>query len=431
MGFLSLLALGINGVVGVGIFFAPAEVAALIPGTVTIGGFTVARSVVGFALTALAMIPVALTIGLLGSRFDQDGGPVLYARAAFGELAGFVVGWLAYVSSVFSAAAIHVGLMRALADAAGIASPWAQKAGAVGLVLALSAIVAAGIGVSARVWSVLTILKLVPLLLLLVAWLVVSGRSSVPQPEATQQAGSWLRAGLTIAFTYQGFEIVPMIAGQARSSARTIPLATLGALLLSGVLYLFLQQACVSNVADLAHASSPLVAAGQALGGDRLGALLRAGTSVSALGIAFGMMAMTPRFLSALARVSHLGAGLSDESQKGTPRWALAVTVVMVSVLVMAGSLGELFTLSSIAVITQHGIGACALAVLAFRRQRGLILRHAWSVIPTLGVVAVLLTAASAREWGVAAGVAAVGIVLRALRRKTQLAPTEAPRPNP
>src|SRR5512145_3197168 len=88
-----LLALGVNGIVGVGIFFAPATVAADAPGLGT---------VFVFVATGLALLPAALTFARLGSRFDEDGGPVVFERAAFGEPVAFVVGWVAYVSAVFS-----------------------------------------------------------------------------------------------------------------------------------------------------------------------------------------------------------------------------------------------------------------------------------------------------------------------------------------
>ena len=84
VGAFALLALGVNGIVGVGIFFRPSTLAQQAPG---LGGVLV------FAGTALALLPVALTFAALGRRFDVDGGPVVYARAAFGEFVAFVVGY--------------------------------------------------------------------------------------------------------------------------------------------------------------------------------------------------------------------------------------------------------------------------------------------------------------------------------------------------
>src|SRR5512145_553427 len=122
VGALQLLALGLNGIVGVGIFFIPASVAASAPG---LGAVAV------FALTGLALVPAALAFATLGRRFDEDGGPVVFARAAFGPRAAFLVGWVAYVSAFFSAAAVIAGLTRAAAPALGVESAPGQRAAAV------------------------------------------------------------------------------------------------------------------------------------------------------------------------------------------------------------------------------------------------------------------------------------------------------------
>ncbi|NVJ01617.1 APC family permease, partial [Myxococcus sp. AM009] len=244
MGPLQLLALGVNGIVGVGIFFAPAEVAALAPG---------ASAIAAFALTGLALIPVALAFAVLGRRFDADGGPVLFARAAFGERASFLVGWVAYVSAFLSTAAVVAGLSQAVAPSLGLEGALGQRVLASVLVTALAGVVASGIRVSAGTWTALTVVKLLPLAALLVAFLALSG----PPPAQVVAARpamdvSWLRAGLTVMFAYQGFEIVPVIAGQVRSSSRTVPLATVGSLLVAVLLYVGLVWACVAALPELA-----------------------------------------------------------------------------------------------------------------------------------------------------------------------------------
>ena len=55
------------------------------------------------------------------------------------------------------------------------------------------------------------------------------------------------------------------------------------------------------------------------LGGAGLARLVAAGTSVSALGIAFGMMVTTPRYLSALAAGERTLFDLERLSPNGVP----------------------------------------------------------------------------------------------------------------
>jgi basic amino acid/polyamine antiporter, APA family len=407
VGALQLLALGLNGIVGVGIFFVPATVAISAPG---LGAVAV------FALTGLALLPAALTFATLGRRFDEDGGPVVFARAAFGERVSFLVGWVAYVSALFSASAVVVGLTRATLPALGVATGLAARAAPAVLVTLLAAVVASGVRLSARVWTSLTALKLAPLVLLVGALALAWGR--LPAPAAATPSFGWLRAVLVVVFTCQGFEIVPVIAGQVRASSRAVPFATVGSLVAAMALYLALVLACVTALPALSSSAAPLADAGGVLGGASLSWLVRLGTSVSALGIAFGMMVTSPRYLSALASGERTLFDLDRTSPSGVPMRALGVTWVVVAVIVSLGELGELFALSSIAVLMQFGTSALALIVLALRRERGLRPRQAWPAIPTLAVAAALVASgATVLEAQVAAGALVLGFALLLVAR--------------
>lgn len=405
LGTLSLLALGVNGIVGVGIFFTPNKIAGLAPGS---------ASVAVVALTGLALVPVALAVATIGARFHEDGGPVLYARAAFGELAGFVVGWLAYVAALFSMASVMTGFMSAVLPF----GRFGVHAAAIGLLTALTLVAAIGIRVSAGVWNTLTVLKLLPLVGLAIA-------ASFLHPHAASHAATdwhavhWGRAALTAVFVFQGFEIVPVVAGQARDPARTIPLAVLGSLAIATVLYLLLQRGAVAGVPGLADTSAPLVAMGDAYGGAGFGRVVSIGTSISAMGICFGMVATTPRFLSALVPRTRFGA----ESPRGVPLAALFVTWLAVAAIVSLGDLGQLLALSSLSVVMQYLLVALALLKFAARGERDVRWRDGWPAIPTIVVALVLVSGASRGEWAVAGGSVAVSLVVYfAVRRRLALA---------
>ena len=403
-----LLALGINGIVGVGIFFAPADIAARAPGAGT----------VIFAVTALLLVPVALAFAVLGGRFDEDGGPVVFAREAFGALPAFVVGWIAYASAIASTAAVTVGLTAAVAPMAGVAGAAGQRVAATLLAAVLALICAAGLRPSARTWTGLTALKLVPLVALALVYLAVPAPVLMGGAAVAASRPSWQSAALVATFAYQGFEIVPVLAGRAQRPSMSVPLATLGSLAAAAVLYVALQAACAAALPDLAASRAPLVDSALVLGGPSLAALVGAGTSLSALGIAFGMMAATPFYLSALARVDRLGIGLDAVDARGVARRALFVTWALVTLLIQAGGRGELFALSSIAVLSQYVVTAAALLALALRGRRGLGRRHAALAVPAGAVSLALVAGASPREALVAATALAGGLVLRWLAHR-------------
>ncbi len=410
LGLFSLLALGINGIVGVGIFFVPSDVGRLVPGM---------AGILVYLGTALLLAPVAIAYATLGSRFDEDGGPYVWACAAFGPSAGFFVGWIAYVSAVLSTSAVVSGLATHAGPDLGASGPVAQRLFAVAAVVILAATAASGLRPSAVVWSSVTVLKLIPLLVLALVFVVVGlGRPLAALPHAAPSSTDLGRAALIVVFAMQGFEIVPVPAGHARTMGRAVPIATIGSLLFAALLYMVLHAACVATEPDLATSGAPLVAAARVLGGAGLGRLVLVGTNVSALGIAFGMFAMTPRYLAALGRDDALGAWVGKEDRRGVPLRALWLTAAAVLVLVVYGRLLELFALSSVAVLTQYAVSAAALGVLAARGKKGLRLRQLWPAPLALCAIALIGRAATRSELGVALLVLAIGGALYALRRR-------------
>lgn len=387
LGPLSLLALGINGIVGVGIFFAPAEVAAELPG--------VAGVWVYFA-TAAAMLPIAYGFAALGGRFDVDGGPYVWARAAFGGRFAFFVGWVTYVSSLLSVAAVVSGLAHHAAPLFGVDGDLGIRAFAGICTLLLAVVAATGLRLSSYVWMGVTVLKLVPLAALVAFGLV--GLSHVPavavKPHVVT-AHAVERAVLVVVFASQGFEVVPLLAGSVRRPEMAVPVATIASLSFATLLYAVLHVLAAHAVPDLGASHMPLADAARAYGGAGAFALVAAGANVSALGIAFGMLNTTPRYLSALAEPGALGPWIGVADDRFVPQRALWITTLVVVVIVsLLGKLTELFVLSSLAVLAQYAVTLASLAVLSVRQQHGLRHAHLWPV--PLSLVGIVLAAQGA-----------------------------------
>jgi Mn2+/Fe2+ NRAMP family transporter len=147
--------------------------------------------------------------------------------------------------------------------------------------------------------------------------------------------------------------------------------------------------------------------------------MLTWGTSLSALGIAFGMMSMTPRYLAALAAQESL-AGRLDQMTRGVPRRALAVTLGFVLALTLAfgAHLDELLVLSSVAVLFQFASASAALAWLSFRKREGFSPKDGLIAAPALITPLLLLAHGTLAEWATAGGALALGYTLRALSPK-------------
>jgi amino acid transporter len=200
-----------------------------------------------------------------------------------------------------------------------------------------------------------------------------------------------------------------------------VPRATVGSLLVAGALYSGLHAACVYALPDLGAHQLPLSDAARVYGQEPLYRLVQAGMIVSALGIAIGMMAMTPRYLAALGHDGALGRRLGEMSARNVPVRAFAATWGIVVFIVVSatffGSLSELFALSSVSVLLQYVVTALSLVELARKRRFGLRLRDAWPA-PLCLIACVLITfGAKPAEMAWVALILALGFGLRAMRR--------------
>src|SRR6185312_14545488 len=66
-------------------------------------------SLVAMALTTIGALALAVMFASLSKRLPADGGPYAYARAGFGNLAGFSNAWLYWITAWAGNAAIVVG----------------------------------------------------------------------------------------------------------------------------------------------------------------------------------------------------------------------------------------------------------------------------------------------------------------------------------
>ena len=78
----------VNVTVGAGILKLPADIQK------AIGNY----SLVAFIVCAIIIVLIALCFAEVGSRFTGTGGPYLYARETFGPTAGFLIGWLMWLT---------------------------------------------------------------------------------------------------------------------------------------------------------------------------------------------------------------------------------------------------------------------------------------------------------------------------------------------
>ena len=404
---LDLAAIGVNAVVGSSIFLFPGKLAALLG----------PASIAAFLLTALLLAPVALCFAEASSTRDAAGGPALYAHEAFGPTMGFSIGWLCWITEIVSFAAVASGLATYAAPFwPGLQGPWASKVVAAAAICVLAAVNLRGAKPGARVSTSLTVAKLLPLIAIAIVGLPLVCKSGLT-PFAPHGWSNLPRACFLAYFAFQGFEVVPVPAGEVVDPKRNAPIAVLAALGLAAVLYAFVQAAALAAVPGLAGSERPLADAGLALFGPVGERLVAAGALVSMLGFVAGCALGGPRYLVALADEKHLPAWLgARDPLTGAPKaavlWTAAVALVAACVL----NFDSLIDFGNVVIGAQY-LSTCAVVLVERARGRKVGFRAPGGpLIPILGISATFWLGAQGGMGQVAAAalVLAVGFVLRA-----------------
>lgn len=408
-----LTCMGINGIVGSGIF--------LIPGLMIATGGP--ASVLMFPVCAFLLMSVALCFARASRYFPCDGGPYQYARAAFGNNIAFGAGWLTLASGICSHAAVAAGLptyIAALWPTAG--NPIVAKTISVLIIIFFALLNLRGIRIGALTINTLTIAKLVPLGILTV---LSVAHFSPPQlhPFAPHGYLGMHTLLLAILFTFQGFEVVPVPAGATHEAERIVPRAVIASLAISALLYTILQLGLVGLPVDLTQSPQPLATAAEFLLG-KVGLIaISVGALVSMLGFCAGAPIYIPRYLTAMSDDRLLPAKFAERTgAHHTPRIAILVTSAIALVGTIALNFSSLVDLTGFVTDLQYLIACVALP----RLHRRYAPDVAWSLgeraLPFIGTAVTIffMTQISRMELAVSLGFLAVGVVLRGAWQWTQ-----------
>jgi amino acid transporter len=293
-----LVAIAINGIIGAGIFGLPSKVFTLI------GPY----SLIAFVACALVVALIIVCFAEVGSRFDDTGGPYLYAREAFNPAVAFEIGWLIWLARVTAFAANCNLLINYLGYFWTSATDTFWRAAViVFVVLVLCAINVLGIRQAAIVSNVFTIGKLVPIIIFVGAGLFFLNPQAFalgPRPET----GAFSQSVLLLVYAFTGFEMATIPAGEVRDPQRNMPRALIIAILVVAVLYILIQVVCVGTLPGLATSQKPLADAGSQFLGTAGGAIISAGANISITGNLNILMLSGSRLPFAMAEQKQLPA---------------------------------------------------------------------------------------------------------------------------
>lgn len=320
LGAFSVGCIVVGGIVGVGIFFTPARVAAAVD---TPGQALLAWALAG-ALAALG----ALVFAELSTIVPGHGGVFRYLHAAFGRAPAFLYGWSNWL--VVQAGALGVvGLV--LVDNLEVALGGERFSAdgkvwlATALILLFTATNAVGLRAGVRVQNTLTVAKALSLgaLVWLAATTPTAAAAAAPPAPSGRSLPAMLAAAMLPAlFAIGGWQQGSFVAGACRRPRRNMPLGILGGVGAVIVVYGAINLAYLSLLGFEAARQSPRIGADAAIValGDVGGRALAAMIVVSAAGILNTICLAPPYVLLAMAQEGLFPAAFGRlHPRLGTP----------------------------------------------------------------------------------------------------------------
>lgn len=394
-----LAGLVINGVIGSAIYGLPSVISGKLGGAAP-WAWVIAALLIGVVIACFAEV---------ASRFRGAGGPYLYARATFGRFAGVQTGWMAYLARLTASATVANLFVIYLGEFfPGLTGRAAGIAVLAGLLGALAAVNYRGVGMGARVSSLLAILKLTGLLLFIAAGLIwVAGHGAVPATPAPPGIQPWLESLLILVFAYGGFEAALMPLAEARDPQRDAPVALFVALAAATVCYTLGQTVVTLTLPDAGHTTRPLADSARVFLGNPGAGFLAGCALLSTFGYLAGGMVNVPRLTFAMAEQGDLPRAFQAVHRTfRTPYLSILSYAALVFALAASGSFLQNLTLSVVARLITYGLVCAALPVLRRRDGRSDAAAPAAFRLPAgplfagLGVLGMLVVATqvSARE---------------------------------
>jgi amino acid transporter len=356
------IAVCVGAMVGVGILRSPSLIAGHVPDVFLIAALWVAGG-------ANAMLD-ANVLAELAVLYPKAGGPYVYARRAFGDFGGLVVGWTDWLNNTSGVAVLSIGC----AEFAGTLVPQVAQhitITALALQCALYAINLRGVRQGAWTQNITSLLKMT-LLFAIVAAIFFA----VPHTAAKPAVATVSLTGLVLGYTlivgaYSGWNAPAYFAEEKTEPAKQIPRALFIGVALVMLLYVLFNLALgrVLSIEELRATPLPAALAMKSLFGSAAGSLIAAVAILTALSCLNGGIMMASRVLFGLARDRLFVNWGERVNRGGSPDFALLVTAAFSALIAGTGTFETVFLMIGIFVLIVNVMMTLSFFTLRFREH--------------------------------------------------------------
>ena len=382
IGFWQCWAFSVGTMIGTGIFMMPVILAPY--GGLSFGGWLIAAG---------GSMAIALSLGRLASRTTRSGGMQIFVQDAFGRLPGFLVGWSNWVACVISTAALAVGFVGYLnAIVPGLANePGYQAVMALVVIWTVTLVIARGVKEAGLVQLLLTVLKLIPLVLV-IGWGFIAGKAeNLPpvNPSGGEPMAILAATTLLTMFAFIGLDVGVMPAGNVKDPTRTLPRAVVAGTSTAAIVYILSTAAVMLLIPtnSLTTSTSPFADAVRGMGA-WAPPLITVGALISIIGSLNGNIFCTAQQSMAAALEGMAPRQLGILNRGEAPWISLVFSSALASGLLLlnysrglVGAFTFLIMMTTVAALVAYLVCALAEVKRSWRSSRGWV---AVAVIATL-----------------------------------------------
>ena len=371
-----LLALGVGAIVGTGILTL-IGVGADRAGPGVLLSFAIAGAIC--ACAALAYAEMATMMPAAGSAYS-------YSYVALGELIAWVVGWsliLEYSLVVSTVAVGWSGYATPLLTAVGF--PEALTRGpalggainlpAVFIIAVVAGMLAFGTRESARLNTVLVLIKIATLALFVGVTLpafnaanlhpfMPFGFAKSMSPDGTERGV--MAAAAIIFFAFYGFDAISTAAEEAKRPERDLAIGIVGSMLICTLIYVLVAAAAVGALpfTKFADSPEPLALILREMGQGQIARIVAIAAVIALPTVLLGFLFGQSRIFLVMARDGFLPVSLAKISSRGTPVRITMLTATIVAVLAGVMPIDEIAALANAGtLIAFMAVGLCLLVL--------------------------------------------------------------------
>jgi APA family basic amino acid/polyamine antiporter len=340
-------AIGIGAIIGAGIF-------------VVLGiavGYAGPAVIISMIIAGTVALFTSLSFAELSSAIPKEGGTYQYAYEMISPFVAFVSGYMWLFAQTVAGSAVCLGLASYLVGLfpANVGALIPVRAVAVSAALALTVLNLMGLKHSAKVNSVLVVIKILILCLFVVVGIFYVNPSNYSNFAPNGFFGILQGAGF-IFFAYLGFGRIAALGEEVENPKKTLPMAILLALVASMILYVVtgLVATGLKDYKSLGQSTSPIADAA-ATAGSYVFATVSIGALVATVSVLLTNLLGLSRVSFAMARNGQIPKSLAKiHPRLGTPYLTILITGALMAILASVSDLRQTAAITSFSMLTTH-----------------------------------------------------------------------------